>query len=257
MRSIETREYWQSKFSITEDDVNYLYEVLVEEGIPCPIERLARAVMEHRQRMEENARTQQMLEQGIFYQPKRNYIVGQRVLFPRLRDISGTVIAIRPGENPEYGEFDVIRVELSGNGIREFAARFMHPHPLNEDEAHTSIDHLYAQYGRYIKRPLKLALEKHHEFIEVGDQWFLVDLLPEVHIGHLNIAEAVIDLAEMPLPTEAILKQVDLPTETPIAIQTFALNYALSQDPRFNNIGDDHVPVWALIRKQAPEAVSP
>jgi hypothetical protein len=255
MRLTETPEYWQSEFSATEDDINHLYEVLVEDGTPRPIERLARAIMEHRQRLEEEAQAQQMRAQGIIYQPKRAYSVGQRVLFPRLEGASGTVIAVRPGENPEYGDFDVIQVEMSNNEVREFAARFVHPHPLNEDEARISVDDLYVLYGSHVVRALKSALLRHPEFITVGDQWFLADMLTEVHIGHLNIAEAVIDLTEMPLPTEALLKQVDLPSEIPLAAQAFALNYALSRDPRFVNVGDEHVQVWALVRQETPEAV--
>jgi hypothetical protein len=256
MRATETPEYWQFEFSVAEEDINHLYEMLVEEGTPRPIERLARAVMEHRQRLEEEIQAQRMRAQGTIYQPKLAYTVGQRVLFPRLGGISGTVVAVRPGENPEYGEFDVIRVEISGNGVREFAARFSHPHPLNEDEVRIPVDDLYALYGSHVVHVLRSVLDEHPEFISVGDQWFLADMLPEVHIGHLNIAEAVIDLAETSLPTEALLKQVDLPAEIPPAAQAFALNYALSRDSRFVNVGDDHVPVWALVRQGAPEAVS-
>ncbi len=256
MRLIETPEYWQSDFAIGEDDINYLYETLVEAGVPRSTEQLAGALIEYRQRVEAESAAAQLRAQGTIYQPKKTYSVGERVLFPKLDNASGVIAAVRAGENPDYGDFDVIRVDMGDDGVREFAARFSHPHPLNEEQVQTPARDLVALHAGQVAEILEPALQKQPEFVSVDDQWLLADMMPDVHVGYLNIAEAVIDLAEAPVPTPELLKQVDLPADVPPATQEFALNYALARDPRFSNVGDEHHPVWALARQESPEGVS-
>lgn len=256
MRRTQTEEYWRDEFSVTDEDVEYLYTLFLEEGVPYSTAYLARRLMEKRCREEEEA-LQKAAEKGAIYQPKDSYVEGQRLRFPALGEAIGTVVGVRPGENPEYGQFSVIQVELEGaGGIKEFAADFQLPHRLNRDERQLTPKELYRRYGRYLRGRLWERLEGHPEFVHFGDQWFLDGLMVEVHIGHLNIAEAMIDVAASPLPSEALLEEVDLGEDIPLAARAFSLNYALARDKRFVNRGSDSSPLWFLAYHQTEEAVS-
>lgn len=254
MKPTDTAEYWRVGFTITKEDITYLYEYLLESGIPQTIEELTRQVMENRVRVEAEALEQEQRGKGAIYRPKNQYTVGDRLRFPALDGLSGVVVGVRPGENPDYGQFRVIQVKIDGTGeIREFAAEFNQPHPLNEEAPTISLDDLYRRNGSAVARVLRLALEDNPEFVSYGDVWFLRDLLPEVHIGQLNIAEAVIDMAGEPLSTEVLLKEVELPATVAEPTRVFALNLALAGDERFANVGNDSRPRWALAEQWTGE----
>jgi hypothetical protein len=83
-------------------------------------------------------------------------------------------------------------------------------------------------------------------------------LVADVNIGHLNLAEAVLDVAGGgPLPTEALLRDVGLPTEINHHLQEFSLNYALHKDERFDEVGPTGVVLWFLRRLEPPEVLFP
>ncbi len=58
-------------------------------------------------------------------------------------------------------------------------------------------------------------------FVHLGRYWSLSSLLAEVHVGHLNIAEAAIDMRGAPLATSDILPELGLPREMPPALAAF------------------------------------
>jgi hypothetical protein len=79
-----------------------------------------------------------------------------------------------------------------------------------------------------------------------------------VNIGHLNLAEAVLDMAGGgPLPTEALLTEVGLPSNVNPRLQAFSLNYALQEDARFDEVGPAGQVMWYLHRVEPPEVVEP
>jgi hypothetical protein len=63
---------------------------------------------------EQAAEVRRLISGSTVYQPRRSYTVGEEVIFPALRLAKGPVTQVRPGYNPEYGDFNVIR--LSGQG---------------------------------------------------------------------------------------------------------------------------------------------
>ena len=247
MRPIETEEFWREEFEITEDDLEYLYAYFLETGIPHTTEELVRLIIQRRVEQAEQSRQTRLAAEGTVYQPRESYEVGQRLVFPALGpDVVGEVVGIRPGENPEYGDFKVIQVAIEGNGVREFAAEFPLPHVLNAEEKPIDVEQLYQDYGDLVRDALLSVLNEHPEYVRYGDEWLLKGLLAEVHVGHLNIAEAMIVIAGEPLPTERFLEEIELPEDIPLETQLFSLNRALSEDKRFTNVGAISKPLWAL-----------
>lgn len=257
MRPIETTTYWLHEFQVTNEDIARFYESMVEDGLPKTLKQLAYIVIESRIELDKAARAQELLAKGTVYQPKDHYEIGQKLVFPALGDKVGRVISLRPGDNPQYGPFTVMRVEFEdGSPPREFACDFQPPHLLNREDVEIDPKELYKQFGDYIQLQLERVLQEHPEFVSAGDQWFLRDLVAEVHVGYLNIAEAVIDLAGAPQPVETLVKEMELPESIHPAARAFAVNYALSQDERFVNLGTEKRPLWALASQHVVQEVT-
>jgi hypothetical protein len=98
-------------------------------------------------------------------------------------------------------------------------------------------------------------LEVEPSFVCLASKWFRKDLLVDVHIGHLNLAEAVLDMADGgPLPTDALLGDLELPEEITPQLRIFSLNYVLQEDERFDEVGPAGEVLWFL-RRLEPEEV--
>ncbi len=258
-RKTQSPEYWEKEFTITSEDIQYLSNLLVEDELPRSAEELARALILQRCR-EEDALIKRALAQGTLYRPKNSYVVGERVVFPLLDYRIGEVVGIRPGRNPEYGPFSVVQVRFDKGRIREFAAEFMADHPLNyeagdEDVDLLSPDTLADMYSARVSKLLEERLESEPDFVWLGGKWFRKDLLVEIHAGHLNLVEAMLDMAGGgPLSTEAFLGDLELPDEIPPQLRIFSLNYALQEDERFDEVGPAREIMWFL-RSMEPAAV--
>lgn len=254
MQPIEVAEFWEEEFEVTEEDIEFLYGRFVEDEAPRTTGELVRQVMKRRTRQAERLRRSRMGSEGVVYQPKERYEVGQRLVFLALGDdVTGEVVSVREGYNPEYGDFKVIQVELDGDGVREFASEFPHPHIVNVEDEPISVDDLYQEFGDIVREQLLEALSDNREFTRHGDQWILRDLLPEVHVGHRNIAEAMMVVAGEPLPTEKLLEEIELPEGITLETRKFAVNQALAEDERFINVGAISEPLWALSYQQEEE----
>ncbi|MFN8484087.1 MAG: hypothetical protein U0768_13710 [Anaerolineae bacterium] len=242
--AIDSPEYWQS-FSATKRDLDRVEEMFYEDGLPHPLDVLAERVIQGRR---EEAAAEAARHAGAkLYQPKHSYQVGERLRFAALHNAVGEVVAVRPGENADLPPFNVIRVRFeSSKTEREFAADYAAEHPLNVEQA-VSAPASGGDWVGHVSRVLAQKLVENPEYIVFGDDWFRRDLMLDVHVGHLNIAEALIDVAGEPQPTETLLADVELPPAAPAA-RAFALNYALAHDDeeRFINEGTADAPRWAL-----------
>lgn len=262
-RRTQTEEYWLEQFEATENDRSYLYGLILEGGMPVTMAELAQAVMERHCRQEEET-IRAELSRGEVYQPRDQYEIGQSVLFPALDYALGEVIGTRPGRNPDHGEFTVIQVQFEGEDeFREFASDLPGEHRLNRQEGASDPlvggdllqpSQLYELYGEVVELEVENALLGRGEFAHYRDAWFLRDLLVPVELGHLNIAEALIEVKAMPLTTADLLPDLDLPTEVPDVIRILSLNLALVGDPRFDNVGDMGRDIWYL-RRLTPQPV--
>jgi hypothetical protein len=234
---------------------------VLEAGSPKRLADLTQSVMRHRIE-QENATLRRQMTSDKFYQPKKSYVVGEEVIFPALKFATGRVAGLRKGENPDIGEFDVITVELAGGFKREFAANFNRYHILNEQDPTTLMDEgriatpeeLYEQHSANVAEVVNASLEQNNEFIRVGEEWFLRAMMAEVNVGHLNLAEAVLDMSNGgPLTTDVILRDLGLPPDVAGNVQEASLNAALASDERFDEVSLDDTPAWFLRRLEPTE----
>jgi len=262
-RQTQTAAYWNAAFTIEEADLEYLYNLLLEDETPLTTDEMALAIIRRRCDLEAQALKRQ--EQGAsVYLPKETYPVGQRLVFPALQFATGTVVSLRPVHSPEHGEFEVIAVEFgNGNRQREFATR-LPDHKLNFPLAGPGVDELrspealFAEYGSEIASKLEARLQRNLDIVRIAGRWFPRALLATINIGHLNLAEAVLDMAGGgPLPGEVLVKEVELPNTINPRLQAFSLNYALQEDARFDEVGPAGQVLWHLHRLEPPEVIFP
>lgn len=252
-------DYWED-FELQEDDLEFLYAHLLEVEAPQTPQELIAALVEDRLRREMQAIEERRLAGASVYLPRELYEVGQKLAIPALDWRLGEVVAVRPGYNPELGDFSVIRVRFEDNGEeREFAAG-LSEHRLNDPEAIQTGDapqaqEVLARYQDLLVERLEQGLEENPDFVRIAGRWFPRALLVDVNVGHLNLAEAVLDLAGGgPLPTDELLKQVELPTTENLNLVRFSLDLALQEDPRFDEVGPAGKVLWYLKRLE-PEGV--
>lgn len=259
-RPTQTSDYW-SALTITADDTEFLYGFILEAGKPQRVADLALALIRHRVDQENAALRHQWAENNI-YQPKKRYAIGEKLVFPALKFASGQVMDVRPGNNPDLGEFEVIAVQFDDGRRLEFAANYNRPHRLNDEDATALFDaaplkspeDLYEAHGQRVVAVLEAALESNNEFIRIGDEWFLRAMMAEVNIGHLNLAEAVLDMANGgPLTTDVILRDLGLPPDVGVNVQEASLNSALAMDSRFDEVSLNDAPAWFLRRLEPVE----
>jgi hypothetical protein len=260
-RPIQQPEYWTEGFSVTEHDVEYLYELILEVEAPRTGEELALALIEGRCREEED-RLRQKLGRGELFQPRNSYHEGAKVVFPAFDYALATVVGERPGRSARYGEFTVIQVQFAEEGpMREFASELEVPHVLNLEEQSDilvredslSPEELYAAYGSTVVPALEEVLSRREEFVRWQAEWYVMELTPDLHEGHLNIVEAVIDVEGEPMEPERLLPQLDVLDGVKMRTQILSLNYALAHDPRFSDVGPTSQVRWFLQRMEPVE----
>src|SRR5690606_20481247 len=61
-------------------------------------------------------------EKGEIFRPADRYKVGAELVFPAFDFAIGKVVAERPGDNPELGDFTVMKVEFEDGNTREIAS---------------------------------------------------------------------------------------------------------------------------------------
>ncbi len=266
-RQTQTAAFWRDQFETSPEDVDFLYSLLLEAQAPLPLQQLAQALIAEYMRREES-RLQQELAKGAIYQPKEHYKVGSKVVFPALDFAVGQVTELRPGKNPEHGEFEVLRVEFSdGRTVREYAAGLETPHRLNQTNGADllgarnllSAEEVYTLYRSEIDESVRFALEegpRSKQFVDVSGSWLLSDALAEVHVGHLNIAEAMIEVAGQPLSADQLLAEIELDKNVAKPMRALSLEHALRTDGRFDLVGLNGKPSWHLRRLEPAEVTA-
>jgi hypothetical protein len=259
----QSAAFWGEAFEIEDSDLDYLYNLLLEEETPVSTDEMALAIIERRVERETQA-AKRRDEGTTVFKPKDTYATGQVLVFPALEYVAGTVVAVRPGRNPELSEFDVLQVDFGeGRPTREFAARLAE-HKLNQDQARGLMGEvkspraLYEEHGASIATKLEDRLEANPDIVRLAGRWFPRALLATVNIGHLNLAEAVLDMAQGgPLPTDALLKDAGLPTNIHPRLQAFSLHFALQEDARFDEVGPSGQVAWFLKRLEPEPVLNP
>lgn len=257
---VQKAEYWETEFALTDSDLDNIYNNFLETEKPQTVDALARMVIEQRVRSQLSD-MRRLLKEATVYSPQATYKVGEEVIFPALKLAKGTVTGMRPGYNPEVGTFDVIAVELKGR-TREFAANLQTPHALDEsdgesmtDELAENVEVIVSQYLPQVKAKVSATLATREDFVQQGSEWFVKSLMSDVSIGHLHLAEAILEINDGgPLTTAEILPQLELDPGVDESIQAFSLNQALKQDGRFDQVSPTPTLQWFL-RRMEPEGV--
>jgi hypothetical protein len=258
---------WVRNFSVTTDDIEYLTGILLEREIPLSSEELARTLIQERLD-KETAELRKRFKGARFYSPADTYEVGQKIVFPALDYASGRVVGSRAGNNPDYGDFNVIAVEFEDDpeDQREFASDLTTPHDLSQQAGNggdpisamvdLSVDDILAAGREEVFAKLEERLRESGDLILLTGTWFPRSLLLDVNVGHLNLAEAVLDMmGGGPLPTEDILEQIGRLGDAHPELQIFSMNYALNKDARFDEVGPAGQVLWYLSQLEPPEVL--
>lgn len=252
-------DFWASEFSVSESDVEQLYNHFLEAPRPQTADSLARVLIAHRV-AEESNRIKQLLSGRTVYQPQNACELGEELVFPGLKYAFGEVQSTRQGYDPRYGHYDVIAVEIGGR-TREFASNLEGEHKLNLDEGEefdpfvdVDLDDLYERFADMVAKTTVQALEDRDEFVQLGDKWFVRGLMAEVNIGHLHLAEAILEVNEGgPLPTGEIMVHLDMDAGLAEEVRHFSLDHALLGDERFDEVGPPGEIQWFLRRMEPDE----
>jgi hypothetical protein len=254
---LTSTEYW-TDVQITQQDIEFLHNYLFEHEIPLTARELVSVLIEERIRAEHEALRKRRESGGTTYLPRKTFQVGDDVIFPQLGWIHGKVSQVRAGVNPEIGSFAVMTVDLDGNSQRLFASSLpvhtLNDQPVAEEENEFNVAEIMRTYGSTLEKKIEAAFHADDEIVRIAGRWFPRALLIDVNVGHLNLAEAVLDMAGgEPLPTSALLKDVALPDGVNPKLAEFSLNYALQDDKRFDEVGPAGQVLWSLRRLEPQE----
>ena len=252
-------DYWDT-FSLNAEDREFIYNHLLDIETPLTSQELLRALVNDRIQREKRAIDKQRSSGGDIYLPKQTYQVGQSLVFPTYGWQSGLVTNVRPGRNPDLGDFQVIQVELEDHCVKELAASLPN-HVLNQppdfshDDPTLDLEIVLANYSDGLLDGIEEDLQKDGDFVRIAGKWFPRALVVDINAGHLNLAEAILDMSGGgPLPTSALLEQVGLGADANSKLVEFSLDLALDEDPRFDEVGPSGEVLWFLHRLE-PESV--
>ncbi len=252
-------DYWET-FEVNNTDLEFLYNHLIEIESPQSSRELTTVLVAERIRQEKQALEAQQKAGGDLYFPKEHYEPGQALVFPALSWKKGKVEKVRPAFNPELPAFEVIDVKFEKGDQRQFAAslaehRLNQPIDIQIDDKLLDPEYVLKTYGKKVTGLLDGKLKANPDLVQIGWRWFPRALLVDVNVGHLNLAEAVLDMAGGgPLPAKDLLEQIELPTDVNPKLTEFSLNLALQEDERFDEVGPSGEIIWFL-RRLEPEAV--
>jgi hypothetical protein len=254
---------WDS-FEVSDDDLHFIYNLLLEREAPLTTGEMVASLIDHRL---DRARSSPPPSgaSAALYRPGDNHAVGDTLLFSHPARRRGRVIQKRPGENPDLPAFQVIQVEFDGGaGVREFASSLA-DHPLNappvpaqEVDGGATGEDVRSRHGRRIEEALTTRLNGAPDIVRIAGRWFPKALVAEIHEGHLNLAEAVLDVAGGgPTATRALLAHMEMPAGLDPLLAEFSLDYALQEDPRFDEVGPAGQVLWHLRRLEPAEVLTP
>jgi hypothetical protein len=252
-------DHWKT-LQITKQDVESLHAHLFEVETPLTMRDLASVFVETQIKAQHDAQIKQRQGDSSTYLPKEKYSAGDELVFQALGWKRGRVTAVRAGVNPEESSFDVITVALDDGSERMFASSLAQ-HVLNDEGAGASGEESFdlaailEENGAEIEKKLETAFAQDDSLVKIAGRWFPRGLLVDVNQGQLNLAEAVLDMAQgEPQPTSALLKDVELPAGVNPKLAEFSLNYALQDDERFDEVGPAGQVLWCL-RRLEPDGV--
>ena len=241
---------------------------MLEAGYPWSSEEVALALLEYKLTQENMSHRQIQHENGApeIYRPEEKYAAGHALIFPVLGGVQGEVIAVRNGFNPANGEFRVIAVACDDECTREFVSA-MPDHVLNTNPSGVggsepktikeSAQKLLCEHSPDLQTQIENELRARGDIVRLAGYWYPRDLLSEINSGYLNLVEAALDVAGVPLTPDDILTRVGIDDVGERQLMLFSLNYALQQDERFDEVGAAGQVLWFLHGMEPAEILFP
>ncbi len=246
-----SESYWQD-FSVGKKDIETIYNLLLEKAVPLSANEILYYLISSRIKNEIDSFQKQKSTQGKIYLPKDEYKVGDIISFPALNMEKGKIRTIRDGFNPDFLDLKVIEVEFNSGKPRSFASH-LEDHPLNqimelsENDPNLDSSQVINTYGEDLIQRMEDALQRNDDLVKIAGSWFPRSLLVDVHIGHLNLAEAVLEEAKGgPISTRDLMKQVELTANADEKLLEFSFDLALQEDGRFDEVGPSGQTFWFL-----------
>ncbi len=256
-------QHWAYSFSIGATDIDSITNLLLEEERPLSAIELASAIIESREN-EKRRQLQRQYQGTRVYRPRESYRPGDRLTFSQFDYATGTVVGLRDGNSAELRPLRVAAVEFEDARLqpadcqREFVIEYEGEHPLNDEDISKHPSLLDMDYGvddilnapkTNVIEQVNESLERNPDLVRLAGLWFVRELMVDVSIGHLHLAEAVLDMhGGGPLPTERILDEIGGLGGAPQPLQVFSLNYAMNEDERFDEVGPAGKVLWHLNR---------
>ena len=245
------KNYWED-FSVRQKDIEYIYNLLLEKEIPLSSNELIRSLISYRITLEKDNSQKKLQENNNFYLPKNEFKVGNKLVFPNNDMKLGEVQSIREGFNPDFENMFVLNVQFESGEKRSFASNIS-DHPLNhildisEDNPNYDPDNIFETHHQNLTNAIETALRKNDDLVKIAGNWFPRSLLLDVHVGHLNLAEAILEEAGGgPIGTTALMVQSDLNSHEEKKLLEFSFDLALQEDNRFDEVGPSGETLWYL-----------
>jgi hypothetical protein len=258
LKSIDAN-YW-TQFSINDKDIEYIYDLLLEKEIPLSTEELIKSLIKQRIEIEKKNSKKSSQNGNQIYFPRENYNKGDTLLFTAFDMKKGQIQEIRDGFNPDYKGLKVINVIFDSGEQRSFASN-LNDHELNhifdipDDDPNFNPEIVFSNHRHSLTDCLELALTRNEDLVKIAGNWFPRSLLVDVHIGHLNLAEAVLEEAKGgPIETIPLMKQAELNANADTRLLEFSFDLALQEDSRFDEVGPAGKTLWFL-NAMEPECV--
>jgi hypothetical protein len=254
---IISADYWKN-LQVTKQDIEFLHNHLFEIETPLTTRELVGVLIHERYHAEHLAAQKRRQAGGKRYSPEESYQAGDELVFPALDWKHGKVSSTRAGVNSALGDFEVLTVQMEDGGERLFASS-LSDHSLNKESDTVEGEGfdpgaVLRGNGHALDKKLETALEQDEAIVRIAGRWFPRALLVDVNVGHLNLAEAVLDMSGgEPLPTHELLKDVALPEGENPKLAEFSLNLALQDDERFDEVGPAGEVLWCLHRLEPEE----
>jgi len=266
-RNTQRREYWVDDFRVEQADLDHLYNMLLEQETPLSVDEMALILVRNRVEHDSQRPSKAAHTPENQYNPTREYQVGDEVAFPSMNFSVGKVMKTRAGKNPDYGTYTVLEVQFDKGKVLEFASGIA-PDMLGQEEVveeetgvefpELSPEEIFIEWGGAVSDALQAKLDENEDLVRLAGRWFPKSLLANVNSGHLNLAEAVLDMnGGGPMATAEIIEQAGMLQNVPERLAQFSLNYGLQRDDRFDEVGPAGQVLWYLSRLEPAEVQTP
>ena len=254
-------ENWQS-LQVTEKELEEIYNYLLDTETPIDKYQITKILIAKAVINFEKQLATEAASAGKQYLPEKSFTTGEELVFPALQNSKGKVINVRAGNNPSYPDLQVIDVEFSPKVIKSFASnhqdhKLNNPLPQHANEL-LNPDYVMEKFGLALSAKVAEACSQTEDLVCFANHYFPRALLYDIGIGHLNLCEAVLEMAEGgPLSTSELISQIELPTGDNPQLTEFSINFALTKDGRFDEVGPSGIVLWFLKRLEPQEVQTP